>query len=104
MQAVDADRLDARETECQACTRPTLARATARESVNTTNSSPAQPAKRAWRANSRHGQPCSESVDATDRSRGAPREWARREDKLIAWATRRWERATQTHARGATTS
>jgi hypothetical protein len=31
-----------------------------------------------------------------DRLRGAPRARARREDKLIAWATRRWERATQT--------
>jgi hypothetical protein len=61
----------------------------ARQSVDTTNSSSAQPAKRAWSANSRRGQPRTESVDATKRLRGALRGRRRRENKLIAWATRR---------------
>lgn len=86
MQAVDADRLDARETECQACTRPTAARATTRESVNTTNSSRAQT--------------CEESVACKLEARATVHR-ERGRDGPISWGTARWASSRrQTHRVG----
>jgi hypothetical protein len=60
------------------------------ESVNTTNSTfGASDRRERGATKARCGQPYSASVDATDSNCGAPQEERRRENKLMAWATRR---------------